>query len=280
MSHAGFNPEKQKLRDIGFVHYIVHWLYSFLEPKVILKLNDYLLAKKWVTGTRWGKKMMLYIAKASKDLPHGIVITLEAAERVIDFLDRLEGPDDGRFALGPCLCQLATCKWEEPVIKDIQFLYAKDIFMSLKLGYKIASAEEAKEILRKCNMLGYIHALEMCRQSGKWVFCICNCEPRVCAPTRVFLLTGEMMWKGPEICVSDGSKCMGAESCGKCNARCIFGANISVNGRFEVNSEKCMGCGLCISTCIGRARRMIPRHDYAHGHQVPAGILLGENLSK
>jgi hypothetical protein len=41
-----------------------------------------------------------------------------------------------------------------------------------------------------------------------------------------------------------------------------------------------LGCGLCISTCIGRARRMIPRHDYAHGHQVPTGILLGENISK
>jgi hypothetical protein len=75
MSHAGFNPEKQKLRDIGFIHYIVHWLYSFLEPKVILKLNDYLLAKKWVTETRWGKKIMLYIAKASRDLPHGVVKT-------------------------------------------------------------------------------------------------------------------------------------------------------------------------------------------------------------
>jgi len=194
------------------------------------------------------------------------------------FLDQQEGADNGRFALGPCLCQLATCKWEEPIIKDIQFLYAKDIFMSLKLGYKIVSAGEVKEILRKCNELGYIHALEMCRQSGEWVFSICNCEPRICAPTRVFLFTGEMMWKGPEICESDEEKCVGVEKCGNCIKRCIFDANLKINGKVEVNPEKCMGCGLCVSNCLGQARQMAVRHDYAHDHQVPAEILLGNKF--
>lgn len=277
MSHAGFDPEKRKLRDIGLFHYLIHLFYSFIEPKIILKLVDWLLEKKWLTTTRWGKKVMLYIAKASRDLPHGIVVTLEAAESVVDYLDQLKGPENGRFALGPCLCQLATCKWEEPLLKDIQFLYAKDMFMRLGLGYKIVSAEEVKVLLRKCNELGYVHALEMCRQSGKWLFCICNCEPRVCAPTRVFLLTGEMMWKGPEICVSDVNKCMGMEKCGKCIDRCIFDANVETDGIVSVNAEKCMGCGLCVSTCPGQARTMAVRDDYKHDHQVPAEILLGQS---
>lgn len=278
MSHSGFHPEKQKLRNIGAAHYIVHWLYSYVEPKIILKLVDYLLSKHWLTKTRWGKKIMRWIAKASRDLPHGIVITLEAAERTVDFLDKAEGPDNGRFAIGPCLCQLATCKWEEPLIKDIQFLYAKDIFMRLKLGYKLASAGEVKAILRKCNALGYIHALEMCRQSGRWVFCICNCEPRICAPTRVFLLTGEMMWKGPEICVSDSETCIGVSTCGNCISRCIFDANRIVKDKVLVDSEKCMGCGLCVRGCRGRSRQMTVRNDYAHDHQVPADILLGRSV--
>jgi len=278
MSHAGFDPEKRQLRKIGFFHYMIHWFYSFIEPKIILKLNDYLLGKKWLTQTRWGKKFWLFLAKASRDLPHGIIITTDAANRVIDYLDQLEGADKGRFALGPCLCQLATCKWEEPLLKDIQFLYASDMFMSLKLGYKLVSAEKIKEVLRQCHDLGYIHALEMCRQSGKWVFCICNCEPRVCAPTRVFLLTGEMMWKGPEICQSDSDKCLNVSTCGKCLDRCIFNANKIVDNKVIVNTEKCMGCGLCVSTCTGQSRMMVVRKDYAHDHQVPAEILLGKKL--
>lgn len=275
MSHSGFSPESKKLRDIGFLHYITHWIYSFVEPKIILKVVDLLLSSKLMTTTRPGKWVMLLIAKVSRDLPHGIVVSTRAAENVVDYLDRLEGPNNGRFALGPCLCQLATCKWEEPLIKDIQFLYAKDMFMSLGLGYKIVPASEVKALLRRCNELGYVHALEMCRQSGKWLFCICNCEPRICAPTRVFMITGEMMWKGPEICKSEAEKCIGADQCGKCMDRCIFDANIIRNGKVLVDAGKCMGCSLCVSTCPGGARTMEVREDYAHDHQVPAEILLG-----
>ncbi len=274
MSHYGLQPGKPQLRKISFPHYLVHLLYSFIEPKIILKLVDKLLDNKWLTSTGWGKKVMLGIARMSTDLPHGIVITTQGAENVVDYLDALEGPDTGRFALGPCLCQLATCKWEEPLIKDIQFLYAKDMFMRLKLGYKVVSAEEVKALLRRCHAVGYVHALEMCRQSGKWVFCICNCEPRVCAPTRVFLLTGEMMYRGPEICAGDQDACLGAEACGKCIKRCIFGANRSEGGKSVVDVKKCMGCGLCVATCPGGARTMAARHDYAHQHQVPAEMVL------
>ena len=280
MSHSGFSPENRRLREIGLLHYLTHWLYSFIEPKIILKLVDVLLSSRLLTSTRPGKWLMLMIARASRDLPHGIVVSTQAAENVVDYLDRLEGPDNGRFALGPCLCQLATCKWEEPLLKDIQFLYAKDMFMRLGLGYKVVPAGRVKELLRQCHTLGYVHALEMCRQSGKWLFCICNCEPRICAPTRVFLLTGEMMWKGPERCESQPARCLGPDTCGKCLDRCIFDANLIRDNTVSVDDAKCMGCGLCVSTCPGQARTMTIRNDYAHEHQVPADILLGRQAAE
>jgi NAD-dependent dihydropyrimidine dehydrogenase PreA subunit len=275
MSHLGFNPENQSVEKIGFGHYIIHWLYAHIETKFILKFVDYLLSRQWLTSTPWGKRAMVFIAKASHDLPHGIIITTDAAERAVDYLQSQVGDTQKAcFALGPCLCQLATCKWEAPLLKDIQFLYAKDIFLRLKLGYRIIPADEVKQLLRRFHELGYVHALEMCRQSGKWLFCICNCEPRICAPTRVYLHTGEMLWKGPEICQSSPDACVGAASCGKCLERCIFNANRVNAGKVVVNPEKCMGCGLCVSTCPGKARQMITRHDYPHNHIVPAEILL------
>jgi NAD-dependent dihydropyrimidine dehydrogenase PreA subunit len=218
---------------------------------------------------------MVRIAKACRDLPHGIVITTPAAERVIDFLNQNHSQENGRFAVGPCLCQMAMKKWEEPVLKDIQFLYTKDIFMGLKLGHQEKTSSDIKALLRQCHEKGYVHCLEMCMNSGKWMFCICNCEPRICAPMRVFMHTGEMIWKGPEICISDLNKCIGWQNCGKCRDRCIFGACVEEGEKVTIVSEKCMGCGLCLSTCPGQARRMIPRKDYAHNDKVPAEILIG-----
>jgi Pyruvate/2-oxoacid:ferredoxin oxidoreductase delta subunit len=251
----GFSPEQKKLRQIGVIHYAAHWFYSYIEPKIILQLVDFLLSIQWLTKTQWGKRLMGWIAKAGRDLPHGIVITTQAAERVVDFLDKADGPGNGRFAIGPCLCQMAMHKWEEPVLKDIQFMYARDIFVGLKLGHQVKPVHEVKSMLRECHEKGYVHCLEMCMNSGKWMFCICNCEPR--------------------ICVSDLSKCIGPDTCGKCIERCIFSACEKVDGKVAVVGDKCMGCGLCVSTCPVQSRRMRIRRDYAHNDKVPAGILTG-----
>jgi ferredoxin len=278
VSHIGFSPEKRKLRHIGVAHYAAHWFYSYIEPKIILKLVDVLLSIQLITETRCGKRFMVWFAKLCRDLPHGIVITTEAAERVVDYLDKLEGPADGRFAVGPCLCQVAMHKWEEPVNKDIQFLYARDMFVSLKMGHQDKPVEEVKALLRQCHTKGYVHCLEMCMNSGRWMFCICNCEPRICAPMRVFMHTGEMVWKGPEICIAERDTCLGTETCGKCVERCMFSACTESDGKLSFDSEKCMGCGLCVSTCPTESRHMAVRHDYAHNDKVPADILVGENI--
>lgn len=275
MSHVGFSPEDMKLHKVGVFHYAAHWFYSYIEPKIILQLVDFLLSIQWLTKTRLGRRLMVLIAKVCRDLPHGIVITTQAAERVVDFLDKADGPGNGRFAIGPCLCQMAMKKWEEPVLKDIQMLYAKDIFVGLKLGHQVKPTADIKGLLRECHEKGYVHCLELCMDSGKWMFCICNCEPRICAPMRVFLHTGEMIWKGPEICVSDLVKCIGWQSCGKCIDRCIFNACRKIDGKVSVVSDKCMGCGLCVSTCPWQSRLMVERQDYAHNDKVSAEILIG-----
>ena len=67
------------------------------------------------------------------------------------------------------------------------------------------------------------------------------------------------------------------EKCGKCIDRCIFDANVETDGRGVVNAKKCMGCGLCVSTCPIQARIIAVRDDYEHDHQVPAEILLGQS---
>jgi len=273
---AGFDPKGKKLRKISLFQYIFHLSFTFIEP-LILKLVDYLCGGE----SQESKGFKLWYLKLSANLlgpslPNGIVITTEVAERWVDFLDKQEGSKGGRFSVGPCICQQSMKRWEEPVIKDIMFNYAADIFAKkLKRGHKFISADEVKRILRVCRDAGLVHELDYCMQSGKYTFCICNCEPRICALTRAYLKTGKLLTAGPEIVLYDAEKCVGIEECGRCIEVCIFNANRSDSGKVMLDVEKCLGCGLCVLHCRGNARTMVLRDNYALDKKIPAEILLG-----
>ncbi len=273
--HAGLSGTG--FRRVRPIQYAIHWLYGVSEP-MILRIVDYVLSIRFFTETAIGKKIFYAIAAVSWFFPHGIVLTTGAAEKMVDFIERSEGPKGARIAVGPCVCQVALNRRQEPHMKDMVLLYGADIYYHLNMGYELISAERAKEILRECDAAGLIHAVEFCMNSGKWVFVICNCDDKICAPTRVFLQTGKMLYPGPEIVAHERDRCIGAEKCGKCMERCIMGANfVGGDGKVEVDYDKCMGCGLCVGTCPGRARTMVKRDDYRHDHQVPAELLLAED---
>ena len=247
--HAGLDGTG--LRKVGPVQYAVHWLYGVSEP-VILRVVDFILRRRFLTETPIGKKILYLIAAVSWCFPHGIVVTTEAACRMIDFVEETEGPKGARIAVGPCVCQRAMNRWQEPSKKDMVLLYGADIYYHLNIGYELITAPEAKEMLKAFNRAGLVHVIDFCLQSGKWTFVICNCEDKICAPMRVYLHTGRIILPGPEIITHDLSSCLGAEKCGKCIQRCIFGVNISASDQtITLDTSKCMGCGLCVDTCPG-----------------------------
>ena len=263
--HSGLNPKNKNLKKVGAIHYAVHWLYGVSEP-TILRLVD---------RTKIGRLILKAVVMCSWFFPYGIVVTTEAAENWIDFIVNTEGPKGARIAVGPCVCQKALNRWKEPVKKDITILYGADIYYHLNMGYELIPAKQAKKILRDCHKAGLVHGIEFCFQSGKWHFVICNCDTEICAPTRVYLLTGKFHYKGPEIVEHAPTKCIGEAKCGQCLRRCIYSANHAAGDAIFFNAEKCMGCGLCVTTCKGDTRSMVIRKDYRHGHQIPSEILLG-----
>lgn len=272
--HIGWSPKEAAFKKVGPVQYAVHWLYGVSEP-LILKLVDWALSQKMLTDTTIGKLCLKAVALSSWYFPHGIIVTTQAAENWIDFIAQSEGPKGARLAVGPCVCQKALNRWQEPVKKDMTVLYGADIYYHLNLGYELVSAEQAKSILNDCHDAGLVHALEFCFQSGKWHFVICNCDKDICAPMRVYLHTGKFNYAGPEVVRHDESACLGKEKCGRCIDRCIYGVNRASADAIELDIRKCLGCGLCITTCKGGARHMIVRKDYKHDHQIPSNILLG-----
>jgi NAD-dependent dihydropyrimidine dehydrogenase PreA subunit len=272
--HVGFTPQKKELRRVGPIQYVLHWVYAVLEPP-LLRFFNRLLKTRWITETRPGRAVLNTLLLLAFAFPHSICVSLEAAERFIDHIENTEGPKGARIGVGPCVCQRALGCRKEPYMKDMVILYGADIYYHLNVGYRLISGEEAKAILRECDKAGLVHNLDLCMRSGKYVFVICNCDNEICPLPPIYRLTGKIIWPGPEIIRHHASLCLGKERCGRCFARCIFDVNREVNGRVVVDYAKCMGCGLCVSTCMGHARTMAVREDYRHDHHVPASLLLG-----
>ncbi|MEW6441072.1 MAG: 4Fe-4S binding protein [bacterium] len=275
VGHLGLDPDRRRIRRISAFQYRFHRLFARFEP-LLLHALDHMMESRRLMGSRIGRRVLTAIARMSGTLPHGIVITTATAERVVDLLASSEGPKGARFAIGPCLCQTSCGKYRDPVVKDVFMLYAADMFTSLRREFRYASPEEVKALLRECHEAGLVHELDYCMQSGRWTFCICNCEKEVCVLTRAYLHTGLMLAAGPERIVASPERCLGREKCGRCIERCMFGANFVADDEVQVDPGKCLGCGLCVSTCSGGARKMAPRSDYALGHLVPLELLLGE----
>jgi len=267
LTNDGFEPA-------GLGQVFFHTIYAHIEP-VLLKLTDFLLTKRVMTETRLGRSILHFIAWASYLFPYGLIVSTEAAMRLVDYIDATEGPKGARFAVGPCVCQRSLKRRKEPYCKDIVLLYGADIYRYMLIGYKTIAAEEVKEILTACRDKGLVHSIDFCMQSGKWTFVICNCDKDICVLVRTYLFTGKFIYAGPEIVSRDSVKCLGAKACGACVEACIFGANSLAGDEIIVDYRRCMGCGQCVRVCRGAVRALKPRHDYAHDDIIAAKILLG-----
>jgi Pyruvate/2-oxoacid:ferredoxin oxidoreductase delta subunit len=259
LAHVGLG--EHGLVKVGPIQYALQWLYAVGEP-TILRWTDWLITRPWATGTPWGRALLQSLAIASHLLPHGVILTTPAAVRFAAHLEALEGPKGARLAVGPCVCQHALDRWEEPSCKDVVLLYGAEIYHRLERGYRLIDADEAAEIFKRCGEAGLVHSVDFCMQSGRWSFVVCNCDAEICLLTRVHKLTGRFLYPGPERSRLDAARCRGAEACGACLGACIFDAIRASEDGIRIDAARCLGCGRCADRC--EALSMEPRPGGGH----------------
>ncbi|MGP3667992.1 MAG: ATP-binding protein [Candidatus Bathyarchaeota archaeon] len=119
------------------------------------------------------------------------------------------------------------------------------------------SADEAVEILKKANREGLVHTTE--RSRGP-ISTICNCCNDCCAFFRAIYETGypNAIAYSSYYAEVDTSKCI---ACGICMLRCPMKAvKVKVNKTpANVNVERCLGCGVCVPTCPMEAIKLVKR---------------------
>jgi len=279
-----FNGHDSEAIPVGLTQYVMHYLYGANEPSLVKIAKSQLDGVEEATTEKERQKKldtfsMMSGSSLTKDLPHGIAMSRNAAKNLMDFVYYVEGARGARIAVGPCICQLGLKKYfggrTEPEIKDITLFYGADIYLDLGMGFKEITADEAKDILDEMHDRGHVHQALYMYEEPRGLFVMCNCDREICSTIRGTVLTGnDVVGKGPEICVHDKSKCLGVEKCGKCIERCPFEVNKADGDEILFDQSRCMGCELCVTTCEGKARTLEIREDYKYEHILSKTLLL------
>ncbi len=160
------------------------------------------------------------------------------------------------FVVSDCICRKQTRLLGKGCDKPLEICMAigdePDLFDNDPWGRRIISKQEAYDLLQKAEEAALVHMT--CNvKNGHWFICNCCgcCDGQLVAASAG--LTGVI--NSHFYAEIDQDLCA---ACGICaDERCQVKAIEEVDGSYSVNRAKCIGCGLCISTCSTEAMRLI-----------------------
>lgn len=127
-------------------------------------------------------------------------------------------------------------------------------------------AEAILKRLEECEEAGLVHQM-MCvsHPKGRKMYVICNCDTKACVPMFLKLRYDIPFVRGSGFtCVQEAETC---SMCETCIRRCPFHAVSRIGDRIMTDQTRCLGCGVCVSSCTSKVRKMIrmPSEDI-HGY--------------
>ena len=128
-------------------------------------------------------------------------------------------------------------------------------------------SEEIIKRLEECEEAGLVHQI-MCvsNPQGRKMYVLCNCDTHACVP--MFLkLRYDIPFVRSSGFVCKEENISACTHCNTCIKRCPFNAVKTIDGVIHTSKEKCYGCGLCVTKCEAKIRKMVrdPResmHQY------------------
>jgi Pyruvate/2-oxoacid:ferredoxin oxidoreductase delta subunit len=182
------------------------------------------------------------------------VLDSESVGRIIQNAERL--------SVTNCICRVIERKCDMPLETCLQVNNSARYMLDRGIGREV-SKQEALDILRKCEEAGLVH---MTLNRSTVDHFICSCCDCCCVTLPMVIKEGLNLCDPSRYqAVIDPELC---SSCDACLDRCYFGAIEKVETEAEVpsmrvNGDKCMGCGLCQSTCPGEAIRLVEVREKA-----------------
>ena len=166
------------------------------------------------------------------------------------------------FLVNDCICKKEQGLLENPCNKPIEVCLAiapvPHIFDKAKAGRPI-SKEEAYDVLNKAEEAGLVH-LTWNVQNGHYFICnCCGCCCGVLRGINDLNIPASRVVNSYYFAEIDPEAC---QACGICaDERCQVNAIQRGEEAYEVIRERCIGCGLCVTTCPSEAIRLVRKPE-------------------
>ena len=161
------------------------------------------------------------------------------------------------FLANDCICKKEKELVGKPCAKPLQVCLAvaplPGVFDDHPRG-RVLSRQGAYALLQQSEEAGLVH-LTANLQNGN--FYICNCCGCCCGVLRAITVLGipaKQVVNAHYHAVIDVDTCT---ACGICRERCQVGAVAEEGEAYRIVSARCIGCGLCVSTCAAEAIRLV-----------------------
>ncbi len=229
--------------------------YAWMEVRLLAFL--YWLLRRPFMSNSWINRLFYYsMAKFAGE--HMVASQVMTLEEMLEFIADM--PEDGKIAVGPCRCRLATHACDHPLETDIVIMTGTEIWLDLfPKDYRVIAREEAASIVRECYELALVPMLDrhMYFRGSANYFVICNCCKCSCLPIwayRTYKRAGYRYIPSVYRSIVDSGKC---EGCATCVEICAFEERRLSGNKAQVLD--CQGCGLCVKFCPNQANTMVAR---------------------
>lgn len=200
---------------------------------------------------------------------HAKVLTVEDAGKILSLKEDLNLPELPKtivpFELAnqtiinsPGEIAVITCPCRE--VKGEHGCHPRDVcliigepWVSFAIAYgedvnaKKITQQEALDIVKSQHDAGNVQALFWKESQNNSTYCICNCCLCCCTALQAYNYASSPMFSGSGYKAElDSEKCI---DCGICAQNCKFLALEMVDGKLQYDAEKCMGCGVCVDKC-------------------------------
>jgi Fe-S-cluster-containing hydrogenase component 2 len=171
--------------------------------------------------------------------------------------------DNGQsFLVNECVCKKEHKLVDHPCDRPLEVCLAiaplPGVFDDPRAG-KVITKEEAYKLLAECEENGLVH-LTGNTQNDR--FYICNCCKCCCGVLRGI---NELGIPATQVINSHYYAAIDPDECNFCGVcadeRCQVGAIDEKDESYEIAAEKCIGCGLCITTCPEEAIQLKRRPE-------------------
>ena len=162
------------------------------------------------------------------------------------------------FLVNDCVCKKEKALLGHPCDRPVQVCLAMapvaGVFDNHPMG-RVITKQEAHDLMKMSEEAGLVHLTYNVQGGG---FYICNCCKCCCGVLRSIHELGipaPLVINSSYYAEIDAEKC---RSCGLCSdERCQVSAIEEGDDAHRVIRERCIGCGLCVSTCPSEAIRLV-----------------------